>query len=163
MMGVSVQRCWMALILACVLQAAPGVAHAVLVAAEDLARTAQEARDRRVPVLLAFMQKQCPYCARARRYLDPLAAQGWGGRAILYEIDVDDTRRLRDFDGRWTTPRELARRHGVTVVPTVIVVDAAGRPLADPLRGIAVEDFYAFNLERALETAATKLQPPRQP
>lgn len=143
----------MAWILACALAVSAAWAQAAgFVATDDLARLAQDARERRAPVLLAFMQQHCPYCARARRYLDPIAASGWGGKAILREIDVDSTTAMRDFDGRPTTPREFARRHGVRVVPTLIVFDAEGRVIGEPVRGIAVEEFYAPTIERALET-----------
>lgn len=148
------KRGWMAWILAWALTvSAAWAGAATLTPTKDLAGLAQEARERRAPLLLAFMQQHCPYCAKARRYLDPLAATGWGGKAILREIDVDSTTAFRDFEGRPTTPREFARRHGVRVVPTLIVFDAAGRVIADPVRGIAVEDFYAASIERALETA----------
>ena len=46
----------------------------------------------------------------------------------------------------------LFRSHGVRVVPTLLVFDADGRVIADPVRGIAVEDFYAATIDRALET-----------
>ena len=147
------KRGWMAWILAWALAvSAAGAGAAALVPTDDLARLAQDARERRAPILLAFMQQHCPYCAKARRYLEPVAASGWGGKAILREIDVDSTAALRDFEGRPTTAREFARRHGVRVVPTLLVFDADGRVIADPVRGIAVEDFYAATIDRALET-----------
>lgn len=153
------KRCWMAVILACAMLVPFSGSYAALGAADDLARAGEQARERGTPVLLAFMQKTCPYCARARRHLEPLQASAWGGKAIMLEVDIDSTQRLRDFDGRWTTARELARRHGVRLVPTVIVFDGYGRPAADPVRGLPTEDFYTFNLERALETAHGKMNP----
>lgn len=104
------------------------------------------------------MQKTCPYCARARNHLEPLRAGAeWGRNAIMLEIDVDSPARLRDFDGRWTTPRDFSRRLGIRMVPTVMVFDAEGRVAAEPVVGLAIEDFYTAYLERALETAAAKI------
>lgn len=154
------KRCWMALILACALVA--GRAHALpeLALADDLARVAQQARERHVPVLLAFMQRDCPYCARARRQLAPLqASDAWRSRAIMLELDVDSTVRMRDFDGQWTTPRDFARRQAVKMVPTVIVFDDSGRQAADAIVGLLTEDFYSFYVERALEAAYAKTHP----
>lgn len=157
MMGISLKRCWLAWILACAVLAAPARALAALALADDLARVGQEARERRVPVLLAFMQKTCPYCARARRHLEPLQASAeWSGRAIMLELDVDSGARLRDFDGRWTTPREFARRQGIRVVPTVIVFDGHGRAAAEPVLGIASDDFYSYYVEQALKLGAAE-------
>ncbi len=153
MAGIGLRRCWVLAILACALYASPARALTALPLADDLARLAQEARERRVPVLLAFMQKTCPYCARARRHLEPLQASAeWGPRAIMRELDVDSTAALRDFEGHWTTPRDFARRHGIRMVPTVIVFDDRGRPAADPVVGLMTEDFYGFYVVRALES-----------
>ncbi|HWI14370.1 MAG TPA: thioredoxin fold domain-containing protein [Burkholderiales bacterium] len=150
----------MTAILACVLVA--GLAPAARAApplpfAEDLARVATDARERRVPVLLAFMQKTCPYCARARRHLEPLRASAeWSNRAIMLEIDVDSTAPMRDFAGDWTTPRDFSRRHGVRMVPTLIVFDPLGSPAADPVIGIASDDFYTYYVVQALEKGRAK-------
>ena len=137
--------------------AAPARAAAPLPFADDLARTAQTARERRIPVLLAFMQQTCPYCARARRQLEPLqASPEWSGKAIMLEVDVDSTAPLRDFDGRTTTPRDFARRHDIRMVPTVIVFDGRGRPAGERIVGIGLEDYYSFYVEQALEAGAVK-------
>jgi thioredoxin-related protein len=152
------KRCWMTWILACAFWAAPTLALVPLPMADDLAAALHSARVRHVPVLLAFMQKDCPYCARARRHLEPMqASERWRDRAIMLEVDVDSRAKLRDFDGRWTTPHELAQRHGVRVVPTVIVFDDRGEPAADAVKGLLTDDFYAFYLEQALESGEERI------
>ena len=157
MMGISLKRGWLDVILACAMLAGlAALAHAAppLPHADDLARVAAEARKRHVPVLLAFTEETCPYCVRARRHLAPLQASAeWGPRAIMREIDVESTARLRDFQGEWTTPRDFARRYGIRTVPTVIVFDAQGRPAADPVVGITSDDYYTFYVVQALEKA----------
>jgi len=160
MMGIGLKRGWLAAILACaVIAGLAPAAHAAppLPLAEDLARVAADARERRVPVLLAFMQKTCPYCARARRHLEPLKASAdWGTRAVMLEVDVDSTAPLRDFAGEWTPPRDFSRRHGIRMVPTVVVVDDQGRPAADPVVGIASDDFYTYYVVQALEHGSAR-------
>jgi thioredoxin-related protein len=147
---------WVAAILACV--AAPAAAraqHEALRHAGDLAAAAREARARQVPVLLAFMQKTCPYCAIARKdYLEPMQADpAWRGRVIMLEIDVDEERALRDFAGAQTTHRAFARRLGVRRVPTLIVFDSDGEPAARPIVGLAgSSDFYRLYITQAIET-----------
>ena len=78
---------------------------AQLLPADDLALVAAEARSKRVPVLIAFMQESCPYCAIARRdYLLPLQTDPkWRHRVLIREIDVDRKTPLRDFSGAATT------------------------------------------------------------
>lgn len=151
-------RGWLAAILACAVLAAPAQAQDALAPADDLARVAREARDRRVPVLIAFMQQACPYCARARRHLEPLQASAeWRGKAIMLELDVDSTARLRDFAGEWTTPRDFARRHRIRMVPTVIVFDERGRPAAEAVVGIASDDYYGYYVEQALKRSSASI------
>lgn len=76
----------------------------------------------------------------------------------MVEVDVDSTEHLRDFEGKLTTPHDFARRHGVRMVPTIIVFDEHGRVAADPVIGIASDDFYTYYVEEALKAAAAKIK-----
>lgn len=131
----------------------PALASAQLQAAGDLAQLAAAARAQRVPVLIAFMQKSCPYCKVARRdYLVPLQNDTrWRGRVLIREVDVDRATRMRDFSGNPTTHREFALSHGARRVPTLIVFDADGKAAAPPIIGLLTEDFYRLYIEQAIE------------
>ncbi len=135
-------------------------AHAQLQLADDLAQVAAEARARRVPVLVAFMQKSCPYCAIARRdYLIPLQSDPkWKNRVLIREIDIDRSTPMRDFSGAAGKHRTFARSHGVTRVPTLIVFDADGKPVAPPIIGLLADDFYRLYIEQAIEAGQTRMQ-----
>lgn len=159
MMGISLKRFWLVAILACAALTGPSLAAAPLAYADDLVVLGREARERHAPILLAFMQKTCPYCARARRHLEPLQASAeWGETALMREVDVDSTAPIRDFDGNWTTSQELARRYGIRMVPTIIVFDDGGGQAAKPLVGIASDDFYSYSVVQALEAAKSKVR-----
>lgn len=140
------------------LTAAPAAAQ--LQPADNLARIATEARARRVPVLIAFMQRSCPYCAVARRdFLIPLQSDPqWQGRVLIREIEADRGVQLRDFSGGETTHRAFARSHGVGRVPTLIVFDADGQPVAPPITGLLADDFYRLYIEQAVETGLTRMR-----
>ncbi len=127
--------------------------------ADDLEATGAEARARRVPVMLVFTESTCPYCARAKRnHLAPLAvSRDYGDKVIVREVDVKREVRMKDFSGAAVTPAAFARRYAVRVVPTVMVVDADGRRLAEPIAGLIIEDFYQLYLERAVDAARTAL------
>lgn len=151
-------RCWVLLILACAALANPAPGRAALPMTHDLEALLREAQVQRVPVLLAFMQKDCPYCARARRHLGPLLASAeWGGRALMREIDIDSTMRMRDFEGRLTTPRDFARAQGIRMVPTIMVFDDHGRRAGEPVVGLLTEDFYSAYIVQALEAGYTQV------
>ncbi len=141
-----------------VLAAAP--VQAQLQPADDLARAAAEARTRGVPLLIAFMQQSCPYCAVARRdHLLPLQNDPqWRHRVRILEIETDRSTRLRDFAGAATTHRAFARSLGVRRVPTLIVFDADGRPAAPPITGLLSDDFYRLYIEQAVEAGLTRMR-----
>lgn len=150
---------WGCLIVAwALLVAAP--ASAQLLPADDLAQAAATAKSRRTPVLIAFMQESCPYCAIARRdYLIPLqSAPQWQNRVLIREIDVDRSTVMRDFSGTGTTHRAYARSLGIKRVPTLIVFDADGQPVAPPISGLLSEDFYQLYIEQAIEAGLARMQ-----
>lgn len=135
-------------------------ASAQLLPADDLAQTAATAKARRTPVLIAFMQQSCPYCAIARHdYLMPLqSAPQWRNRVLIREIDVDRSTAMRDFSGTETTHRAYARSLGIKRVPTLIVFDADGQPVAPPITGLLSEDFYQLYIEQAIEAGLTRVR-----
>ncbi len=128
--------------------------------ADDLAQVAAEARDKRIPVLVAFMQQSCPYCAVARRnHLLPLQSDPlWRNRVLISEVDVDRNTSMRDFSGAATTHRAFARLHDVRKVPTLIVFDADGKSVGSPLVGLLTEDFYRLYIEQAIESGLTRMR-----
>ncbi len=140
------------------LAAAPATAQ--LRTADDLAQVAAEARAKRIPVLIAFMQQSCPYCAVARRdHLLPLQSDPqWRNRVLIREVDVDRNTPLRDFSGASTTHRAFARLHEVQKVPTLIVFDADGKSVGSPLVGLLTQDFYQLYIEQAIEGGLNKLR-----
>ena len=152
------RRVLLAAILA--LPAAPAAAQEQLSYADDLAQTAREAAARRVPVMIVFTEVSCPYCARAKRdTLVPLQSRGaLADKVIVREVDVASSRRLRDFGGRATTHREYARTQRVQRVPTVVVMDPQGEPVAPPIVGLIAEDFYRLYLQQAIEVGLYRLR-----
>ena len=155
------RRALLAAILA--LAAAPSFAQSRLVYADDLPAIATEAAKRRVPLMIVFTEASCRFCTQAKRdYLVPLQARGsFADKVIVREVDVSTDRRLRGFDGELTTHREFGRANQVRRVPTVMVVDSRGEPLAQPVVGLLSEDFYRLTLEQAIEEGLYKLRAAR--
>ena len=153
-----------ALVTAAILACAPATSGAstagVLRPADDLAATARVARTSGVPILLVFTETGCPYCARARNdYLLPLQASvNYGGKVVIREVDVHGAGTLRGFAGERITPAAFARRYQISKVPTVIVVDHDGKPLAQPVVGLLADDFYQSYLEHAIDAGHLKLK-----
>lgn len=132
---------------------------AVLPAAQDLAADAAASARGRLPILLFFDRDDCPYCERAlREYLVPYAGDEWKGRAIFRQVAIDRPLPLRDFDGAVSTHRDVAARYGVTLSPTVVVVDGRGTPLAEPIVGLTTLDFYGAYIQNALAAGTRRLR-----
>ena len=131
---------------------------AQLTLAHDLADDGRTSARERKPILLFFDRQECRYCEQAlREYLVPMSRDEWKDRALFRQVDIDRPLALTDFDGKVTTHEALAARFGVSLSPTVLVVDGRGRILAGPLVGLTTVDFYGAYLENALAEAAKKL------
>ena len=91
--GRSLLRLLVAAILAC---GAP-LSFAQLPRGEDFAALAREARARHAPILIAFVQESCAYCAIAKRdYLVPMhLGAGARGELIMREVDIDSRASLK--------------------------------------------------------------------
>jgi thioredoxin-related protein len=139
--------------------AAGAAPQAALALATDLQADGRLSRRRRVPIVILFSLPGCPYCEIVRRsHLAPMLRDPReAARAIIRQVDIDSDQSVVGFDGTPTTHEAIARAHGVRSVPVVAFWDGAGRPLADPLKGMLLADFYAAYLESALESARSRL------
>jgi thioredoxin-related protein len=128
--------------------------------ATDLAADAAASRRGKVPIFLFLDRYDCPYCERAlAQYVVPMSLElPWRDRALFRQIEIDQALPLVDFDGSPSTHRAVAARYRVSLTPTVVVVDGAGRTLGAPVVGLLTADFYAAYLESAIEAGAGKLR-----
>jgi hypothetical protein len=132
--------------------------RAELPRALDLAADAAASRRERLPILLFFDRDECPYCEQAlREYLVPISREEWQGKALFRQVGIDRRDPVVDFDGTRTTHQALAGRYAVFLSPTVLVVDANGTPLGEPIVGLLTVDFYGAYVDNALKAARAKL------
>ena len=102
--------------------------------------------------VVLFSQPGCEFCAEEREhYMKPLAAER---RLDLYivEVDIEATKKMRDWRGRSVTQGEFAAASGVRFAPTVMFLSATGRPLAEPIVGLS-RDFFGVYLDQRITTA----------
>ncbi len=128
--------------------------------ARDLQALARIAARRRLPILLAFMSEDCPYCRRVEsEFLEPMRISGeYDDKVLMVKVPLDGEGLLRDFDGDRVTPRSLADRYGVDMVPTLVLVDPQGREIAERLVGLTTPDFYGGYLDAAIDTALRRMR-----
>ncbi|WP_449413827.1 thioredoxin [Pandoraea soli] len=131
-------------------------AQATLPLATDFAAHARRAASLDAPLIVLVSLRDCVYCGPIRqRELAPLVR---GGKYEVREIGMDSTAPVREFDGSTTTGVAWARAHGVKVSPTVLFLDTSGRPVADPLIGAGLPDFYGAYLDDAIARGRAQLR-----
>lgn len=138
-------------------------AESALAAADDLARDGRAALQSRVPLVILFSLPGCSYCEVVRRnYLRPLSQEGvMDRRPVVREADMSSPAPLRDFRGEAGSGSALAKRYGIRVAPSVLVVDGSGRQLAPVLEGGDVAGMYGAYLDDRLAIARRAMEPAR--
>jgi len=123
----------------------------------DLRADARAAAQNRQPLLLLITLEGCPFCARVRReYLAPMSQDAdQNRRALFRELPIEAT--VPDFEGRPRLGRDIAADLKISMYPTVVLVDATGKLLAEPLVGFTSPDFYGAYLDSRIDTAREKV------
>ncbi len=130
--------------------------HKGLGALENLQADAALLRRHGKLLLLLVSRSDCAYCAEVRRnYLLPLAD---APALLLRELESDQVQTLRDLDGQPRAVAAFLRDLKVNFFPTVLFLDAALQPLAEPLRGLDQAGFYGAYLEQHLAQASSALR-----
>ncbi len=109
------------------------------------------------PWLVMVTQEDCSYCALLERdVLGPLRASRLFEDSIRFtEVDIGTNPQIIDFDGAAVSARAFATRYQAFGTPTLLYLDATGRPMAEPSYGIpgAIE-FYGYAIEERLKSMA---------
>ncbi len=131
-----------------------------LPAARDLRADGAAARAARLPIVLFFYARSCPYCREVEEdYLRPLLAENAKApRFVFRSVETDATHAVIGFDGASTTTRAFSRSQGVTLVPHLRFLGPDGAPLAPDLIGLTLRDFYGGYIEDAISQAGEKLR-----
>jgi thiol-disulfide isomerase/thioredoxin len=141
--------------------ASPALAHPVTLPAPlDLRNEAALVRREGKPLVVLFSLPGCPYCKEVREnYLVPLVRDvALKDGALIREIDVTSNTQMRDFEGHPLSQHDFSARYKVRVTPTVLMFDAGGTLLADPLVGSGMAGFYGAYLDNALSQSTRKLK-----
>lgn len=168
-------HCAVSLSLACILLSAlfthsPSIAQTAaisdgmrLAVPDDLQQEGAKAQALGEPLVLMFSLPDCPYCKVVRNnYLLPMLREADPAhQPVIRELQITSGKTLTGFDGARTTQAAMAKHFGVRMAPTLVFVDAAGRPLTDPIIGGDGHGFYSAYLDRAFAEARKSLKAPR--
>ncbi len=152
-------------VLACALAwlAQPALSPAAqpeVVESHDLKADARAAEARSLPILLSFTSSTCGYCEQLEEwFLKPMLISGdYDDKILIRKVMIDNHDTLVDFDGNRVDADLLASRYRVTVVPTVLFLDARGRELTDRMVGINTLEFYGGYLDNNIHAALNQVR-----
>lgn len=130
--------------------------------AVDLRADARVARAERLPIVLFFYSRSCPFCREVEDlYLKPLQKENVKHRHfLLRRVETGERRALIDFNGTKTDFRAFTQQQKVMLVPHLRFFGPDGERLAGDLIGLGSRDFYGGYLEDAIEEARAKLRKP---
>lgn len=125
----------------------------------NFAAVADASRISGQPILMVFGAESCGYCERLNsEILSPMLESGeLQKQALVRAIDIHQGGRVEDFDGSSVRSRVFLRRYDVYATPTVMLLDASGEPLAQPIVGYSDAADYGQRLEKALSEAQREL------
>ncbi len=125
----------------------------------DLQVVGQEARVRKLPILIMFSMRDCQYCDVVREeFLKPMLRSGdYAERVIMLELYSDSHAQLRDFNGQLISASVLIQRYKAGFAPTVVFLDSQGKELAERLIGITTRDFYGGFLDEAIDESLQRV------
>ena len=128
--------------------------------ATDLEADGYEAKRRRLPILILFSQPECGYCELVKEeFLRPMIRSGeYEDKVLIRRVELGTYDTLLDFDGGEMEADEFAHRYGASLTPTVVFLDAGGRPLAPNLVGVVAVDFYGGDLDARIDEALARLR-----
>ncbi len=128
--------------------------------AVDWSDVSQQARREHTPIMVVFSAETCGYCVRLKQeVIEPLTRDPQSNRHLLIrEFDINAGGKITDFDGERIRSRQFKRRYGIFATPTLLILDANGHPLTDPLVGYNSADAYRELLRASLVSSYKALE-----
>ncbi len=148
------------LLLFCGLLALPATYAVEVPPLTDLRADLAQAKALNVPILLLIHSQGCTYCHYVMEdHLRPMVLSGqYAKRALIRQLAADDAVDLLDAEGTPTHAKDFARSLKVRFYPTIVFLDAEGKPLNERLIGVANIDLYGTQLENALQRAEAQMK-----
>ena len=134
--------------------------HVVIKEGLDLTADATQSNKKQIPILMFFSMEHCPFCMEVQEdYLKPMLRNSeYDSKVIIRKMRIDSTDTLRDFNGKERDPGEFSDDYNVSMVPTLVLVDAQGNKIVPAIIGIANSHYYSAELDDAIEVSTQKMR-----
>ncbi|MEJ2452973.1 MAG: thioredoxin fold domain-containing protein [Candidatus Thiodiazotropha sp.] len=118
----------------------------------DWSDVSESARIKHSPILVVFSAETCGYCMKLKHeVIEPLFNDPKKRNNLLIrEFDINAGGKIVDFNGEPIRSRQFKRRYGIFATPTLLILDAEGHPLTDPLVGYNSANEYRELLHASL-------------
>ncbi|MCU7845184.1 MAG: thioredoxin fold domain-containing protein [Candidatus Thiodiazotropha sp. (ex Monitilora ramsayi)] len=128
--------------------------------AVDWSDVGRIAREHHSPILVVFSADSCSYCVRLKKeIIDPLTRDRTNDHTMLIrEFDINSGGKIIDFDGDAVRSRKFKQRYGIYATPTLLILDAEGRLLSDPIVGYNSAPEYMELLNASLVSSLEALK-----
>lgn len=126
----------------------------------NLLADARESTKKQIPILLFFSIKHCPFCIEVEEdYLKPILRNAeYDNKIIIRKIRLDGIGSLKDFSGKEYDLEDFGDNYNVSMVPTLILVDAYGNEIVPPIIGILNSHYYSDELDKAIEASTQRIR-----
>ena len=117
---------------------------------------------KKIPILVVYTSPGCLFCHRAiSEYLLPMLNDpAYKNKVIMREVDITSQSPLTLFNGSKSTGAEFAAQHKVAIVPTIRVINAQDKEMAEPIVGLLIPDFYFGYIDSAITSGIQKMRAP---
>ena len=134
--------------------------HVILKEGEDLTEEAKVSNKKQIPILMFFSMEHCPFCMEVQEeYLKPMLRNvEYDGKVIIRKMRIDSASTLRDFKGKERDAGDFSDDYNVSMVPTLVLVDAQGNKISPSIIGIANSHYYSAELDDAIEASTQKMR-----
>ena len=126
-----------------------------LIHLSDLRTTAQQAKAKKLPILIMFGTDECPYCEMLKEeFLIPMLISGdYEDKVILREADIDAGDSIINFSGKKISIDEFRDHYGVKLYPTMVLVDHEGKQLVEKIVGITTPSLFGGTIDDRIDEA----------
>ena len=134
--------------------------HVVLEQGSNFVKDAKTADNKQVPILVMFSMNHCPYCVEVEEdYLKPmLRNKEYEDKVIIRKVRLDGTDDMINFAGKEIDPNDFSDAYSVSMVPTIVLVDANGKQLAPSIIGITNAHYYSDELDKSIDKSLQRIR-----
>ncbi|MEW8506492.1 MAG: thioredoxin fold domain-containing protein [Candidatus Thiodiazotropha sp.] len=118
---------------------------------DDWADLSDRARATQSPIVVVFNADTCNYCRRLKEeIIKPMSRQHDSKLPLIREFDIYSNGKIIDFNGDHIRSRQFKNRYNIFAIPTLLILDADGKPLTDPIVGYNSQNEYLELLQTSL-------------